>query len=129
MMPSTRIETRRGWIGERRLELIEAVQRALLDALKLPSDDRSVRLFEYDDVAIITPPGKGSSYMVVEVTLFSGRTDDAKRRLYAGLAREFSSLGIPASDIKTILVEVPASNWGLHGKAASDIDLGYKIDV
>jgi len=88
-----------------------------------------VRLFEYDDDAIINPPGKGSSYMVVEVTLFSGRTDDAKRRLYAGLAREFSSLGIPASDIKTILVEVPASNWGLHGKAASDIDLGYKIDV
>jgi hypothetical protein len=38
-------------------------------------------------------------------------------------------LGIPASDIKTILVEAPASDRGLHGKAASDIDLGYKIDV
>jgi hypothetical protein len=74
-------------------------------------------------------PGKVPPIWWWKVPLFSGRTDDAERRLYAGLARELSPLGIPASDIKTILVEAPASDWGLHGKAASDIDLGYKIDV
>lgn len=32
-MPSTRIETRTGWVGHRRQEVIEAVQNALLGEL------------------------------------------------------------------------------------------------
>lgn len=43
-MPSTRIETRTGWIGHRRQELIEAVQNALLEGLLIPRGDRCVRL-------------------------------------------------------------------------------------
>ncbi|MGF9562515.1 tautomerase family protein [Neorhizobium sp. JUb45] len=128
-MPSTRIETRSGWIGERKQDLIEAVQRALVSALKIPEHDRCVRLLEYDEDSIITPPGRGPSYLVVEVTLFSGRTTDAKRRLYTTLVEELAAFGVPAGDIKTILVEVPAESWGLKGLPASELDLGYKIDV
>lgn len=114
---------------ERKLELIEAVQRALSDALKLPSDDRCVRLFEYDDDSTITPPGKGSSYMVVEVPLFSGRTDDAERRLCAGLARELSPRGIPRLRYQNHPRRSAGLRLGASWEAASDIDLGYKIDV
>ncbi len=128
-MPATRIETRRGWIGGRKLELIEAVQRALLHALKLPEHDRCVRLIEYDEDAIITPTGKGPFYSVVEITLFSGRSEEAKRQLYSALAAELSAFDIPAEDIKIILIEVPSTNWGIRGVPASDLDLGYKIDV
>lgn len=128
-MPATRIETRRGWIGGRKLELIEAVQRALLHSLKLPEHDRCVRLIEYDEDAIITPTGKGPFYSVVEITLFSGRSEKAKRQLYSALAAELSAFDIPAEDIKIILIEVPSTNWGIRGVPASDLDLGYKIDV
>ncbi|MBB4294162.1 phenylpyruvate tautomerase PptA (4-oxalocrotonate tautomerase family) [Rhizobium leguminosarum] len=128
-MPATRIETRRGWIGTRRLDVIEAVQRALLIGLKLPEDDRCIRLLEYEHDAMIVPKGRGPSYTVIEITLFSGRSLDAKRRLYAALAGELSAFDVPARDIKTILVEVPPENWGLRGLPASEINLGYKIDV
>ncbi|MCX8997033.1 tautomerase family protein [Rhizobiaceae bacterium BDR2-2] len=128
-MPATRIETRRGWIGDRRLDIIEAVQRALLAGLKIPEHDRCIRLAEYDADAMIVPPGKGPSYLVIEITLFSGRSLDAKRRLYAALAEELSAFGVPASDIKTVLVETAPENWGLRGLPASDIDLGFKVDV
>lgn len=128
-MPATRIETRRGWIKDRKIQIIAAVQDALVSALKLPEHDRCVRLLEYDEDAIITPQGKGPFYMVIEVTLFSGRTIDAKRNLYAALTDRLFPFGIPATDVKIVLVEVPASNWGLGGVPASEIELGYKIDV
>lgn len=128
-MPATRIETRRGWIGARRREIIEAVQRGLLTGLEIPETDRCIRLTEYDDDAMIAPPGKGVSWMVIEITLFSGRSLDAKRRLYAALTEELGAFGIPAADIKIVLVEVAPENWGLRGLPASEIDLGYRIDV
>ncbi|WP_185969866.1 hypothetical protein [Rhizobium straminoryzae] len=53
-MPATRIETRQGWIGGRRLEVIEAVQRALVEGLKIPDHDRCIRLVEYEPDTIIS---------------------------------------------------------------------------
>ncbi|MFD2238419.1 tautomerase family protein [Aureimonas populi] len=128
-MPATRMETRRGWIGNRRLEVIEAVQRALLTGLQIPDHDRCISLVEYEADAMITPPSKGPSYSVIEIKLFSGRSLDAKRKLYAALAEELSAFGVPASDIKIVLVEIDPVNWGLGGLPASEIDLGFKIDV
>ncbi|MFB9948910.1 tautomerase family protein [Rhizobium puerariae] len=128
-MPATRIETRRGWIGSRRLEIIEAVQRALLTGLKIPEDDRCISLLEYEADAMIVPPGKGESYSVIEIKLFSGRSLDAKRRLYAAIVDELSAFDVPAGDIKIMLVEIDPENWGLRGLPASEIDLGFKIDV
>jgi len=128
-MPSTRIETRRGWIGDRRLAVIEAVQRALVTGLKIPEHDRCISLTEYDADAMIVPPSKGQSYSVIEIKLFSGRSLDAKRRLYAAIAEELSAFGVPAADIKVVLLESEPLNWGLGGLPASEIDLGFKIDV
>jgi phenylpyruvate tautomerase PptA (4-oxalocrotonate tautomerase family) len=128
-MPATRIETRRGWIGSRRKEIIEAVQRALIAGLRIPDDDRCISLCEYDEGAMIVPPGKGPSYLVIEIKLFAGRSVDAKRRLYSALADELGAFGIPSGNIKAILVEVAPVNWGLRGLPASEVDLGFKINV
>ncbi len=118
-MPATRIETRRGWIGDRRADLIEAVQRALLAGLRIPEHDRCISLAEFDHDAMIVPPGKGACYMVIEIKLFSGRSIDAKRRLYAVLCEELAAFDIPAADIKTVLIESPPENWGIRGLPAS----------
>ena len=128
-MPSTRIETRTGWVGNRRQELIEAVQAALLEGLLIPREDRCVRLAEYDHDAFIVPTGKGAAYTFVEVTLFSGRSLDAKRRLYRAMVEQLGRFGVPGSDIKIALIEVPPEDWGIRGLPASEIDLGFKIDV
>lgn len=128
-MPSTRIETRTGWVGNRRQELIEAVQAALLEGLLIPREDRCVRLTEYDHDAFIVPTGKGTTYTFVEVTLFSGRSLDAKRRLYRAVVEQLGRFGVPDSDIKVALIEVPPENWGIRGLPASEIDLGFNIEV
>ncbi|TNC12155.1 tautomerase family protein [Methylobacterium terricola] len=128
-MPSTRISTRQGWIAGRPRAVIEAVQRALLTGLLIPEHDRCIFLQEFDDDALITPPTKGPQYTVIEITLFSGRSLDAKRRLYQAISDELALFDVPAADIKVVLIEVDPENWGLSGKPASEIDLGFKIDV
>jgi phenylpyruvate tautomerase PptA (4-oxalocrotonate tautomerase family) len=128
-MPSTRIETRLGWLGDRRRDFIEAVQASLVAGLLIPEADRSVRLLEFDDDAIIIPPHAGPHYTVIEISLFSGRSIEAKRRLYAAMATNLAPFGLAPHDIKVILHEVPQENWGLRGQPASEIDLGFKVDV
>lgn len=125
-MPSTRIETRQGWLGDRKRELIEAVQRALVAHLKIPETDRSVRLLEYEEDCFI---GASERSIEIEISLFAGRTVEAKRNLYNGLVDELAAFGVSAGEIKIMLIEIPRENWGLRGKPGSEIELGFKVEV
>lgn len=128
-MPSTRITTGL-WARGREQEVIESVQLALLSALRIPDYDRDIVLDIYEAGARIVPTGRTELYTRIEVALFSGRSLEAKRRLYKTLVANLSELGVPATEIKIILFEVPAENWGLRGgHPASEVDLGFKIDV
>ncbi len=128
-MPSTRIETRAGWLGNRRHDFIEAVQAALVAGILIPKGDRCVRLLEFGEDDIITPAHAGPRYTVIEISLFSGRSLEAKRRLYAAMVENLAPFGLAPQDIKVILIEVPQENWGLRGLPASEIELGFKVDV
>ena len=128
-MPSTRITTGI-WARGSEIKLIEAVQGALLGALKIPDYDRDVVLDLHDEVSRIVPTGRSDRYVRVEIILFSGRSLDAKKALYRALVSNLCAIGVPANDIKIVLIEVPPENWGLRGgQPASEIDLGFRIDV
>lgn len=128
-MPSTRITTGI-WARGIETKVIEAVQDALLAALKIPDYDRDVVLDLYDDTARIVPTGRSERYTRIEILLFSGRSLTAKKALYSAVVANLSALGVPANEIKTVLIEVPSDNWGLRGGLpASEIDLGFKVDV
>ncbi len=128
-MPSTRITTGT-WARGGELKLIEAVQAALLSSLKLPDYDRDVVLDMHEAATRIVPTGRSARCTRIEVTLFSGRSMEAKRTLYRTIVANLSELGVPANEIKIILIEVPAENWGLRGGVpASELDLGFKVDV
>ena len=128
-MPNTLIATRAGWLDDPS-RLIEAVHSALQEALKIPPHDRVLRLVEHAPSHFAVPPGRGERYTLIEVTMFSGRSLDARRKLYRAIVQNLATLGIPATDIKITLIETPPENWGLRGGIpASEIDLGFKIDV
>ena len=128
-MPNTLIVTRAGWITEP-AAVIDAVQSALREALTIPESDRTLRVIEHLPSHFAVPPGRGDRFTLVEITMFSGRSMDAKRTLYQAIVRNLVPLGVPALDIKITLIETPPENWGLRGgMPASEIDLGFKIDV
>jgi phenylpyruvate tautomerase PptA (4-oxalocrotonate tautomerase family) len=128
-MPNTVIGTRAGWIADPGA-VIDAVQSALREALKIPEADRTLRLIEHPASHFAVPPGRGEKFTLVEVTMFSGRSMSAKRALYQAIVRNLAAFDVAPSDIKITLIETPPENWGIRGGLpASEIDLGFKIDV
>lgn len=118
------------WARGREMELIEAVQSAFVTAIKTPDWDRDVAVDLYDRARRIVPTGKSERYTRIEIKLFSGRSIEAKRDLYRSLVQNLTAVGIPKNEIKILLVEIPPQNWGIRGGVpASEVDMGYKIDV
>ncbi len=128
-MPIARIEVRRSRSAEEVEAFIEAVYQAQREALKVPEVDRQIRYAEHRPEHFAIPAEKSDNYTYVEINIFPGRSLDAKRKLYASIVRRFAALGVAAEDILIVLHEPPLDNWGLRGKPASEVDLGFSLDV
>jgi phenylpyruvate tautomerase PptA (4-oxalocrotonate tautomerase family) len=76
-----------------------------------------VRVLEFSTTDFFIP-NVSERYVLVEISLFSGRSIDVKRQLYKQIVTGFSRLGVPKDEIRIILNEVPAENWGLRGGQA-----------
>jgi phenylpyruvate tautomerase PptA (4-oxalocrotonate tautomerase family) len=129
-MPLARIEVRKSRSPEVIADMIEAVYQAQREALQVPADDRQIRYVEYNPAHFAVPPGKTENYTLVEITVFPGRSLEAKRNLYQSIVRRFGALGIDPADILIVLHEPPLENWGLQGgRPACEVDLGFSLDV
>jgi len=129
-MPVAKIEVRKSRSAAEIAALIDAVYQAQREALQVPEDDRQIRYIEHKPEHFAVPPGKTANYTFVEITLFPGRSLDAKRKLYQAIVRRFGELGIRPSDIFIVLNEPALDNWGIRGGVpASEIDIGFKLDV
>jgi phenylpyruvate tautomerase PptA (4-oxalocrotonate tautomerase family) len=129
-MPLIRVEIREGWSPAEKARLLDAIHAAAVEALRIPDEDRTQLLTEHAAEDFELPPGKGERFTLVEVTMFAGRSLDAKRRLYRALVRNLGRLGVPPSDVLTVLHEVPLENWGVRGGSpASEVDLGFEVGV
>jgi phenylpyruvate tautomerase PptA (4-oxalocrotonate tautomerase family) len=129
-MPNVTIEVRKRYTREQEEAIIDAVHAALMEGIKTPEWDRTIRLVVHEPHRFATPPKKDERYTLVDVDLFSGRSLEAKKALYRALVRNLGALGIPADHVKVLLRESAAQNWGIRGGVpASEVDLGFKVDV
>jgi phenylpyruvate tautomerase PptA (4-oxalocrotonate tautomerase family) len=129
-MPVIRVEIREGWSPAEKAGLLDAIHAAAVQALKVPDEDRTQILTEHPAEAFELPPGKGDRFTLVEVTMFAGRSADAKRRLSRAVVANLAGRGVPASGVLIVLHEVPLESWGVRGGTpASDVDLGLEVGV
>ncbi len=129
-MPLVKIEVRKSRRADEIEDMIEAVYQAQREALKVPEGDRQIRYFEHKPEHFAVPPGKTENYTLVEITLFPGRSLEAKRNLYKSIVRRLGDLGIDPNDIFIVLTEPPLDNWGIKGGLpASEVDIGFKLNV
>jgi hypothetical protein len=129
-MPDVLVEVRGSWIGNRKKELLHAVHDALIESIKTDPEDKVVRLVEHSPDDFIMPSPAGDRFTRIEITMFVGRSIEAKRMLYRAMVKALVPFGIPAKDIKIVLVEVPLESVGIRGgQAASDIQLSYEVKV
>ena len=127
-MPLVYIDIRKGHSPEHKRAILDGVHSALVEAFKIPDHDRNQILREH---AREDFEGRGAAPTIVCITAFSGRSREAKRALFAAIARNLAaSPGIDGNDLLITVNDLPLDNWGIRGgKQASDLDLGFKIDV
>ncbi len=132
-MPSTRLDTRSGWINGRYAELLEAIQRGLVDGIRIPDTDRCVRIYEYPDGAFLVPlparPGLPRTPRNLDVQGALARREGAA--LWGPAARGLSPFGLAEGDLKIIIPRRSIlKTGGLGGKPADPADaLTFEVDV
>jgi phenylpyruvate tautomerase PptA (4-oxalocrotonate tautomerase family) len=132
-MALVRIEVLKGRSAQEKQGLIAAVHDALVAALHVPPGDPTLRIIEHDLSDFQrpnVPHATSERYTLVEITMFAGRSEDAKRSLYQEIVRRFAELKISPEDVLIVLLESPQHNWGVRGgHPANDIDLGFDVEV
>ena len=129
-MPLVTVTMLKGKPKELRKSILDVVHSSLVTAFKIPDHDRNQRIIEIDSDNYEYPPGKSDNYITIEMTIFLGRSIEAKRMLYQEIVAGLNSLGIPGDDILIVLQESPLQNWGIRGGYSADqVDMGFKLDV
>ena len=95
-MPNVTIEVRKRYTKEQEVAIIDAVHAALMEGIKTPEWDKTIRLIVHEPHRFATPPQKDERYTLVEVDLFPGRSLNAKKAFYRAIVNNLGKLGIPA---------------------------------
>lgn len=130
-MPLVKIEMLKGKTSEYKKTMLDQIHQALVDILKIPDDDRMQRLYELDKENFEMSANKTDDIILIELTIFKGRSYEAKKNLYHAIVDNLhKALGIKRTDVIIVIHEPPLENWGVAGgKPASEVDFGFKIDV
>lgn len=121
---------RRASLDARRQQLSDAIHGAVMAALDYPAEKRFHRFVGLDAADFVYPEDRGDDYTIIEVSMFEGRSTEAKRELIRQLFdRIAAEVGIAPHSVEITITETPKVNWGIRGENAEDLALGYRVDV
>ncbi len=110
--------------------LSDVIHSCMVEALQFPSDKKFHRFFPMDKEDFYFASGRTEAYTVIEVSMFEGRTVEAKKQLLKLLFERINSeLGISSQDVEVTIFETPKHNWGIRGLPGDELALNYKVNV
>jgi 4-oxalocrotonate tautomerase len=119
---------RPGTSPEYRTALADGVQRALIEAIAIPPDDRFQVITEHSASDLIYDPQylgvRRSDRMVfVQIFMSAGRKPQQKRKLFKQMAEILAeSPGLTPSDLMAVIVETSWENWSFGNGEAQYMD-------
>lgn len=113
-----------------RLELSNAIHKSVMVALQYPVEKRFHRFIMLDHADFIYPADRSNEYIILEISIFEGRTVEAKKHLIQQLFENIPAFtGIAENDIELTIFETPKSSWGIRGTPGDELSLSYKVEV
>jgi 4-oxalocrotonate tautomerase family enzyme len=117
-------------ITARRTQLSDAIHACVVEALQYPPDKRFHRFFPLEAEDFVYPADRSEQYTIIEISMFEGRSDEAKKQLIRLLfTRLQSEVGIAPQDVEITIFETPRQNWGIRGQPGDELGLNYRVDV
>lgn len=128
-MPLVKIETIKGKSSEYKESLFDTIHDALVKSLGIEDWDRFQRIIEYDKDNFEIPEGKTDDFMIIELTVFPGRSKTQKKAVIETITSDLNSnLGIARTDIFIVINEPPLENWGLAGKQLGGVEQSGNVE-
>jgi len=116
-MPLVRVEMIRGKSPEYKKLVLTNIHEGLMESFGIADWDRFQRIVEISPEDFEVPEGKTENFMIIELTVFPGRTKEQKRNAIEKITGKLHDmLGIAPTDIFIIINEPPLENWGMAGK-------------
>ena len=113
-----------------RKTLSDIIHYCMIDAFQLPEGKIFHRFFPLESEDFYYADGRTEAYTMIEISIFEGRSVEAKKHLYTLLYERFyKNLQISFQDIEITIFETPKHNWGIRGKPADELSLDYKVNV
>ena len=129
-MVQVTIYGRRDHLDRVRTELSAAIHASAVDALALPASKRFHRYIGLDPVDFIHPDDRSNRYTIIEISMFEGRSVEAKKALIRSLFERIEAqCGIAPQDVEITIFETPRHNWGIRGLPADELTLNYTVET
>jgi phenylpyruvate tautomerase PptA (4-oxalocrotonate tautomerase family) len=113
-----------------KMHLSDVIHVCMVEALKLPADKRFHRFLALDPSDFIYPADRSERYTIIEISMFEGRSDKAKKHLIHLLFEQLNTeLNLSAQDVEITIFETPRQNWGIRGQTGDELSLNYNVKV
>lgn len=129
-MAQIKIYGRRDHLHSRRRQLSDAIHACLTAEIGLPEEKRFQRFIALEVDDFVYPADRSERYTIIEISMFEGRSAEAKKGLIRALfAKLEEACGIAPQDVEITIFETPRANWGIRGQPGDELGLNYKVDV
>ena len=129
-MAQVKVYALRGTIEAHRGELSEAIHESVMEAFRYPKEKRFQRFIALEPEDFVHPDDRSDRYTVIEISVFEGRSLEAKKALVLALFRNVARrCGIDARDLEITIFETPRANWGIRGVPGDELAIAYDVDV
>lgn len=110
--------------------LSDTIHGCVMAALSYPANKRAHRFFPLEPDDFYAPEGRTEGYTILEISMFEGRSVEAKKQLIRLLFERLEkACGIAPMDLEITISETPKHNWGFRGLPGDEHDLDYKVEV
>jgi len=110
--------------------LSNIIHSCMVDALEYPLDKKFHRFFPMDKEDFYFASERTESYTIIEISMFEGRTIQAKKQLVKLLFERINNkLNISPQDVEITIFETPKHNWGIRGLPGDELTLNYKVNI
>lgn len=113
-----------------RASISAAVHAAIVEALHYPKEKKFHRFISLDKEGFIYPEDRSDRYTIIEISMFEGRSVEAKKELIRLLFQNLEQqAGIANQDVEVAIFETPKENWGIRGLPGDELRLNYATEV
>ena len=121
-MSQVKIYAMRSSLDKHRVALSTAIHQSVVEALNFPVDKRFHRFIALEREDFIFPAERSENYTIIEISMFEGRSAEAKKSLLCALfANIEKACGIKPHDVEITIFETPKENWGIRGVPGDDL--------